>query len=83
MAQVAHTSERHLARLFNEQTGVTPLDYLRAIRLATAEMFLRSGQNVTRAAELAGFRSDTQLRRAWRAVGRNGSPSLLIDETAH
>jgi transcriptional regulator GlxA family with amidase domain len=83
MAQVAHTSERHLARLFNEQTGVTPLDYLRAIRLATAEMFLRSGQNVTRAAELAGFRSDTQLRRAWRAVGRNGSPSLIIDETAH
>lgn len=83
MAQVAHTSERHLARLFNEQTGVTPLDYLRAIRLATAEMFLRSGQSVTRAAELAGFRSDTQLRRAWRAVGRNGSPSLIIDETAH
>lgn len=78
MARIAHASERHLARLFIEQTGTTPLNYLRSIRLAAAELLLGAGHSVTRAAELAGFRSDTQLRRAWRAIGRDGSPSSAI-----
>jgi transposase-like protein len=43
--------------------------------LATARLALDSGANVTRAAELAGFASDTQLRRAWRQFGAEGSPS--------
>ena len=44
-------------------------------RLAIARLALDSGANVTRAAELAGFASDTQLRRAWRQFGVDGSPS--------
>ncbi|MDR6537484.1 helix-turn-helix domain-containing protein [Variovorax soli] len=75
MAQVAHTSPRHLTRLFVEHAGVPPLEYLRRLRLATARLALDSGANVTRAAELAGFASDTQLRRAWRQFGGEGSPS--------
>ena len=75
MAQVAHTSSRHLTRLFVEHAGVAPLEYLRRLRLATARLALDSGANVTRAAELAGFASDTQLRRAWRQFGAEGSPS--------
>lgn len=82
MARIAHASERHLARLFVEQTGTTPLNYLRSTRLATAELLLRAGHSVTRAAELSGFRSDTQLRRAWRAIGRVGSPSSAIQNAA-
>jgi len=78
MAQVSHTSTRHLTRVFLEQTGVTPLQYLRSIRLHLAEMSLRAGHNVTRAAELAGFRSDTQLRRAWRDLGKSGTPSKTV-----
>jgi transcriptional regulator GlxA family with amidase domain len=78
MAKVAHTSGRHLTRLFLEQTGATPLQYLRTVRLAIAEMSLRAGHSVTRAAELAGFRSDTQLRRAWRGLGHPGTPSGMI-----
>lgn len=78
MAKVAHTSTRHLTRLFLEHTGVTPLQYLRSVRLSLAEMSLRSGHNVTRAAELAGFRSDTQLRRAWRNLGKSGTPSAQV-----
>ncbi len=78
MAKVAHTSARHLTRLFVEHTGATPLQYLRAVRLALAEMSLRAGHSVTRAAELAGFRSDTQLRRAWRVLGQQGTPSALL-----
>jgi transcriptional regulator GlxA family with amidase domain len=75
MAQVAHTSSRHLARLFVEHAGVAPLEYLRRLRLATARLALDSGASVTRAAELAGFASDTQLRRAWRQFGAEGPPS--------
>ncbi len=77
MARVAHTSSRHLTRLFVEHTGATPLQYLRTVRLALAERSLRAGHSVTRAAELAGFRSDTQLRRAWRGLGQRGTPSAV------
>lgn len=75
MAEVAHTSARHLTRLFVEHAGVAPLAYLRRLRLASAQLALQSGANVTRAAELSGFGSDTQLRRAWHQFGLAGSPS--------
>ena len=75
MAEVAHTSARHLTRLFVEHAGVAPLAYLRRLRLASAQLALQSGANVTRAAELSGFGSDTQLRRAWQQFGLPGSPS--------
>ncbi|MET3496249.1 GlxA family transcriptional regulator [Variovorax boronicumulans] len=75
MADVAHTSARHLTRLFVEHAGVAPLAYLRRLRLAAAQLALASGASVTRAAELSGFGSDTQLRRAWHQFGLPGSPS--------
>lgn len=75
MAEVAHTSPRHLTRLFLEHAGIAPLQYLRRIRLATAEAALHAGRNVTQAAQMAGFSSDTQLRRAWHQFGRQGTPS--------
>jgi len=75
MAEVAHTSPRHLTRLFVEHAGIAPLAWLRRLRLAVAQVALASGDNVTRAAEAAGFGSDTQLRRAWRQFGLPGSPS--------
>lgn len=75
MAEVACTSPRHLTRLFTEHAGIAPLQYLSRIRLAVANSALRSGQNVTQAAALAGFSSDTQLRRAWHRLGQDGTPS--------
>ncbi len=75
MADIAHTSPRHLTRLFLEHADIAPLQYLRGIRLAVAEQALQAGQNVTQAAQLAGFASDTQLRRTWHQFGREGTPS--------
>ncbi len=75
MAEVAHTSPRHLTRLFLEHTGIAPLQYLRRIRLAVAQTALQSGHSVSRAAETAGFSSDTQLRRAWQQFALAGTPS--------
>lgn len=73
LASLAHVTERHLLRLFNEHAGVSPLHYLEKIRLEHARQALQHGATVTRAAEAAGFNSDLQLRRAWtRQLG--GSP---------
>ena len=77
MADVAHTSARHLGRLFAEHAGIAPLAYLRQLRLAVAQAALQSGHNVTQAAALAGFSSDTQLRRTWHDLGMTGLPSEL------
>lgn len=65
LASVAHTTERHLLRLFREHVGIPPLQYLRSIRLERAKQALSCGASVTRAAESAGFSSDQQLRRTW------------------
>lgn len=75
MAQAGHTSARHLTRLFVDHAGVAPLQYLRRIRLSVAEAALASGRNVAQAAEVAGFSSDTQLRRTWHQFGLPGTPS--------
>ena len=75
MAEYGHTSPRHLGRLFEEHAGVSPLAYLQQIRLAVAQAALRSGRNVTQAAQLAGFSSDAQLRRAWHRHGHEGVPA--------
>jgi transcriptional regulator GlxA family with amidase domain len=65
LAQAGHTTERHLLRLFVEHARVSPLQYLQGIRLERARQALEHGASVTRAAAVAGFRSDLQMRRAW------------------
>ncbi len=65
LAALGHVSERHLLRLFLENAGVSPLIYLQSIRLERARQLIEHGEHVTCAAELAGFSSSLQLRRAW------------------
>ena len=73
LAALGHVTERHLLRLFTDHAGVSPLHYLQTIRLERARQALEHGASVTRAAEVAGFRSGLHLRRAWsRQCG--GSP---------
>lgn len=90
LAAVGHATERHLLRLFIDHAGVSPLHYLRLIRLERARQSLECGASVTRAAEVAGFRSGLQLRRAWtrqwggsprdatRAAGPSASPASTL-----
>jgi transcriptional regulator GlxA family with amidase domain len=65
LAAVGQATGRHLLRLFIDHAGVSPLNYLRHVRLERARQSLECGATVTRAAEIAGFRSGLQLRRAW------------------
>ena len=82
LARAGHTTERHLLRLFIEHAGVSPLQYLQAIRLERARQALEHGTTVTQAAELAGFRSGIQMRRAWsRHWGGSPRDALKADRT--
>src|SRR4051812_859493 len=65
LAHVGNAAERHLLRLFIDNAGISPLHFLRLIRLERARQSLEYGATVTRAAAVAGFGSDVQLRRAW------------------
>jgi transcriptional regulator GlxA family with amidase domain len=66
MADVACTSTRHLARLFHDHAGVSPLDYLHQLRVAVArELIAQSSLDMEAVAARAGFGSARHLRRVW------------------
>jgi transcriptional regulator GlxA family with amidase domain len=75
LARLALVSERHLARLFRAHAGLSVGSYQRGLRVAQARRLLEDPQiSVERAAELAGFGSARDLRRAWRRHAP-GTPS--------
>jgi len=74
MAAIAHVGERHLARLFTEHAGITPLHYLQRQRLALAEQLLGdASRSVEEIAGRVGFGNAHQLRRVWQRE-KGGSP---------
>lgn len=73
LAALGNVTPRHLLRLFVRHAGLSPLHFLQSIRLERAQQSLEHGASVTRAAEVAGFRSGLHLRRAWRRQW-GGSP---------
>jgi transcriptional regulator GlxA family with amidase domain len=81
LAGVAHTSVRHLDRLFAEHAGCTPLEYLQRIRLALASELIRETRlDMEHVAERTGFGSAHHLRRVWRRYGK-GTPSDMRSST--
>jgi transcriptional regulator GlxA family with amidase domain len=67
LADLAHTSERNLARLFAQHAQCSPLDYVQRMRVGLARELLTQGDySVDRVAEMAGFSSAHQFRRVWR-----------------
>jgi transcriptional regulator GlxA family with amidase domain len=72
LARRVHTSPRHLDRLFQAYAGISPLGYLRKIRAALARQLLGdAGARVEQMAEVVGFSSAEQLRRAFRRFERS------------
>ena len=65
LAAVGNTTERHLLRLFIEHACVSPLHYLRLIRLERARQSLEYGASVHARGGGGGLPSGLQLRRAW------------------
>lgn len=78
LAALGHVTQRHLLRLFIQHAGVSPLHFLQSIRLERAHQSIEHGASVTRAAEVAGFRSSLHLRRAWKRQW-GGSPRDAVE----
>ncbi len=73
LAEVAHVTPRHLARLFKDHAGISPRDYVERVRSGLAEQAIARGLPTAQAVEIAGFGTDRQFRRArarLRAEGR-------------
>ena len=70
MAAVAHVTPRHLSRLFREQTGISPRDYVEQVRWGLSQEALQRGASMQAASEHAGFTSTRQLRRARQRLAR-------------
>ena len=71
LANVACTSPRHLARLFQAHAGVSPLSYVRQIRTAAAKEIVGTSQHSMEViAQMVGFSSAEQMRRAWQRFER-------------
>lgn len=64
MAEVAHVTPRHLARLFSQHAGLSPREHVELVRLSLMKEALASGLLVKPALDLAGFASERQWRRA-------------------
>ncbi|MFB9952403.1 GlxA family transcriptional regulator [Rhizobium puerariae] len=77
LAGIAATSPRNLSRLFNEQAGMSVIDYVNRIRIALArELVIGSRLDMESVAERAGFASTRQFRRAWSRL-HSVSPARL------
>jgi transcriptional regulator GlxA family with amidase domain len=71
LASRSHTSPRHLARLFQIHAGISPQAYVRKIRTAAAkELLHQSDLSMDMVAEMVGFNSAEQMRRAWKQFER-------------
>jgi len=67
LADRSHTSPRHLGRLFQQHAGISPQAFVRKIRTAAArELLAQPDLNVNLVAEMVGFSSAEQMRRAWK-----------------
>ncbi len=67
LARRACMSERHFARAFRDETGVTPAAYVEAARVERARIALETGELTVEAiARQAGFGTVETMRRAFR-----------------
>lgn len=67
MATRAAVSERHLARMFHEQVGLTPARFVEQTRLEAAKVLLATGNDSQDSiAKRAGFGSPDTMRRIFR-----------------
>lgn len=67
MAAMAAVSERHLARMFHEQVGMTPARFVEQARLEAAKVLLATGdQSQDAVARRVGFGTPDTMRRTFR-----------------
>ncbi|HVS03716.1 MAG TPA: helix-turn-helix transcriptional regulator, partial [Thermoanaerobaculia bacterium] len=63
LARASGSSRHHLVRLFREEVGVTPYDYLIQVRVRRAQELLAAGWPIVEAAQEVGFADQSHLHR--------------------
>jgi transcriptional regulator GlxA family with amidase domain len=66
LARHVGLSVRHLSRLFKEEVGATPAEYVSSVRLEAAKALILAGESIAAAARRSGLGSEETLRRALR-----------------
>jgi len=67
LARIACMSTSHFSRVFREETGRTPMDYLGSMRMAKVKKLLLAGdKSITEIALECGFRSSSYLSACFR-----------------
>jgi transcriptional regulator GlxA family with amidase domain len=67
LASLAGLSERHLTRVFREQTGASPAAHVEAVRVETARRLLETTtDSLDRVARASGFGTTATMHRAFR-----------------
>lgn len=71
LATLAGMSERHLTRVFREQTGTSPAAHVEAVRVETARRLLETtADSLDRVARASGFGTTATMHRAFRRTVR-------------
>src|SRR5690606_11153802 len=69
IAEAAGVGGAHLCRLFKQETGSTPFEYLRRVRLIRAKYWLhQSKEKIARIAEATGFGTAQELNRTFQKL---------------
>jgi transcriptional regulator GlxA family with amidase domain len=75
LAQAAHVTPRHLARLFRRHAGLSPRDYVEQVRAGIARHAMEHGMAGADAAALAGLGTRRRLRQALARVPPGQAPA--------
>lgn len=73
-------SKYHFLRLFKEQTGVTPHQYIIAQRIQKAKQFILEGETLSLAGVRAGFSDQSHFIRSFRKI-YGYSPKTLLQKS--
>lgn len=80
IAEAACMSRFHFARLFREQTGLSPMEYLRMRRIERARQLLRAnGQRIGQIASELGFYDQSHFVR-WFRRSLGCTPSAYLQD---
>jgi AraC-like DNA-binding protein len=66
LSRMMHFNPRYFIKLFKQETGCSPHNYINSLRMYQAERLIRDGTPVNRVAEMVGFSNSSSFSRAFR-----------------